>query len=219
LMGFNLPDNFLRPYVASSFSDFWKRWHISLSTWLRDYLYIPLGGNQMKTKLGVYRNLMLTMLLGGLWHGAAWNFVIWGFLHGSYLVLEKLFNTQEIRAGISLRKICKIIIIFHLVLFTWIAFRAETLVDMSAILNAMFNPFFESNSAAAASHSITKGMIIAWAVIALGWLSQIIAEFWNYQTRFLALPIPIKVAVYSLISAAVCIMGSGASRPFIYFKF
>src|SRR5262249_13371342 len=88
LLGFHFPLNFRRPYLASSITDFWRRWHMSLSRWLRDYLYIPLGGNRHGT-LMTYRNLMLTMLLGGLWHGASWNFVIWGGYHGALLSLER----------------------------------------------------------------------------------------------------------------------------------
>lgn len=88
-MGFHRIDNFNLPYNADSFSDLWRRWHLSLSTWLRDYLYVPLGGNRMKTQWGVARNLMLVMLLGGLWHGAAWNFVIWGGMPGAFLLIER----------------------------------------------------------------------------------------------------------------------------------
>ena len=87
-LGFALPENFRCPYGARGFSDFWRRWHITLSSWLRDYLYIPLGGNR-RGRSRVYLNLMLTMLLGGLWHGAAWNFVVWGALHGTYLAVER----------------------------------------------------------------------------------------------------------------------------------
>ncbi len=87
-LGFSLPDNFSFPYAAIGFSDFWQRWHISLSTWLRDYLYIPLGGNR-KGNSRAYANLMVTMLLGGLWHGASWTFVAWGGLHGGYLAAER----------------------------------------------------------------------------------------------------------------------------------
>lgn len=93
LLGVRLPENFKLPYTATSFSDFWKRWHISLSSWLREYLYIPLGGNRV-ADFTTYRNLLITMLLGGLWHGASWNFVIWGFLHGILLALERWFRNS-----------------------------------------------------------------------------------------------------------------------------
>jgi D-alanyl-lipoteichoic acid acyltransferase DltB (MBOAT superfamily) len=94
-LGFTLPDNFRYPYAAIGFSDFWRRWHISLSTWLRDYLYISLGGNR-RGEARTYLNLMLTMLLGGLWHGASWTFVVWGALHGVYLCIERLFKAKQI---------------------------------------------------------------------------------------------------------------------------
>ena len=94
LLGFHFPVNFRRPYLASSITDFWHRWHISLSRWLRDYLYIPLGGNR-HGRLQTYRNLMLTMLLGGLWHGASWNFVVWGGYHGALLSIERMFRRKN----------------------------------------------------------------------------------------------------------------------------
>ena len=94
LLGFHFPVNFRRPYLASSITDFWHRWHISLSRWLRDYLYIPLGGNR-HGRLETYRNLMLTMLLGGLWHGASWNFVVWGGYHGALLSFERMFRGER----------------------------------------------------------------------------------------------------------------------------
>ena len=136
LMGFKLPINFNRPYMATSLTDFWRRWHISLSTWLRDYLYIPLGGNKYGSLL-TYRNLFITMLLGGLWHGAAWNFVIWGGINGIVLALEKLiFGGKKL---LNLECVPKWIILlrwfitFHVIMLCWIFFRSqptETLTTM-----------------------------------------------------------------------------------------
>lgn len=120
LFGITLSDNFRRPYFSSSFSEFWRRWHISLSSWLRDYLYIPLGGNRMG-KILTDRNLMITMLLGGLWHGASFNFIIWGGLHGIYLIVQRFISTHKF--------ILSKVIIFILVTLTWIPFRAITLSD------------------------------------------------------------------------------------------
>ena len=100
LLGYRLTINFEHPYFASGVTEFWRRWHISLSTWLRDYLYISLGGNR-GGKLRTYRNLMLTMVLGGLWHGASWNFVIWGTLHGLALVVEREFSAWRRRLGMT----------------------------------------------------------------------------------------------------------------------
>ena len=130
ILGFKLPVNFNKPYFATSPSDFWKRWHISLSSWLRDYLYIPLGGNKKGTKF-TYANLMIVMVLGGLWHGASWNFIIWGVLHGSYLAVHKILVNKFPRLANNLffkTKSGKIISIFvtqYFVFLAWIAFRVK----------------------------------------------------------------------------------------------
>jgi alginate O-acetyltransferase complex protein AlgI len=139
-LGFSIPENFRYPYAAIGFSDFWKRWHISLSSWLRDYLYIPLGGN-LKGARRTTINLMLTMLLGGLWHGAAWTFVAWGALHGLYLWLEKTcvryFGDSEwtrrglVRVGLGLAT-------FALITLTWVFFRAPDFATSGRILLSMF---------------------------------------------------------------------------------
>src|SRR5687767_11076650 len=99
-LGFTLPENFRFPYAAIGFSDFWRRWHITLSTWLRDYLYIGLGGNR-KGVLRTYGNLMITMLLGGLWHGASWTFVVWGALHGTFLCVERFFRPKGLTENLT----------------------------------------------------------------------------------------------------------------------
>jgi len=135
LFGIELCLNFRQPYLATSVTEFWRRWHISLSAWLRDYLYIPLGGNRKGT-LRTYVNNMLTMLLGGLWHGAAWNFIIWGGLHGCYLAVHKFLlgrrktETQALPEtrilGKRLHKLLCILGTFHLICFAWIFFRAES---------------------------------------------------------------------------------------------
>jgi alginate O-acetyltransferase complex protein AlgI len=131
LFGIDLMRNFNQPYLSSSVTEFWRRWHISLSTWLRDYLYIPLGGNR-HGRLRTYRNLMVTMLLGGLWHGASWTFVAWGGLHALYLAGHKLLLARQglryppSENGLSIARIVKIVVTFHLVTLAWIFFRSET---------------------------------------------------------------------------------------------
>ena len=139
-LGFVLPDNFRFPYAALGFSDFWKRWHISLSTWLRDYLYIPLGGNR-KGKIFTYRNLFLTMILGGLWHGASWTFVIWGLLHGAYLVIERLLVKAFAENHFWKTSLAKIFIgtlTMLAVCIAWVFFRAQSLQQAISIVEAMF---------------------------------------------------------------------------------
>jgi D-alanyl-lipoteichoic acid acyltransferase DltB (MBOAT superfamily) len=125
LFGFEFPVNFTRPYLAWSVTEFWRRWHITLSRWLRDYLYIPLGGNR-GGPWRTYRNLMLTMLLGGLWHGASWNFVIWGGIHGGVLVAERLWRQHKPEHWPALPQWAGIILTFHIVTLAWIFFRSST---------------------------------------------------------------------------------------------
>jgi len=142
LLGFHFMVNFRQPYLATSLQDFWRRWHISLSSWLRDYLYIPLGGNRDGERR-TYRNLMLTMLLGGLWHGAKWTFVVWGGIHGAWLSAERLVGRvfgreEDVQTGFwSPRAWLARIAVFHLVCFTWVFFRAPSLADAVAFLRGL----------------------------------------------------------------------------------
>ena len=135
VFGFNLMVNFRRPYFSSTPSEFWRRWHISLSSWLRDYLYIPLGGNKF-TSFKTYRNLFLTMLIGGLWHGASWNFVLWGAYQGLILIIFRLLNLKPSQSTIS--KILFHISFFHLTMFGWLLFRANSFTLIFQNIKAFF---------------------------------------------------------------------------------
>jgi alginate O-acetyltransferase complex protein AlgI len=140
LLGFHFPINFARPYLAGNIQEFWHRWHISLSRWLRDYLYIPLGGNR-KGEVKTYRNLILTMLLGGLWHGASWNFVIWGGYHGLLLAIGKAFRKfsgETLREYGSRLRLLGVPITFGLVCIGWVFFRAANLHDAVFVVRQMF---------------------------------------------------------------------------------
>ena len=137
LLGFHFPVNFRRPYLAQSITDFWRRWHISLSSWLRDYLYIPLGGNRHGSLL-TYRNLIVTMLLGGLWHGASWNFLIWGGYHGGLLAVERLFLGDRHSEKWTWLYPAKAVLTFCLVLVGWVFFRAADLPQSLHVLHQMF---------------------------------------------------------------------------------
>ncbi|HVX50906.1 MAG TPA: MBOAT family O-acyltransferase, partial [Chitinophagaceae bacterium] len=145
-IGFEINLNFMSPYQSSSITEFWRRWHISLSTWLRDYLYIPLGGNR-KGKFNTYRNLFITMLLGGLWHGASWNFIFWGGLHGAALAIDKWRMTmaKKIKPAFTLPKgfgkALGIIITFHFVCFCWIFFKCETFEKSWVMIGEIFGNF------------------------------------------------------------------------------
>ncbi|MCL4164560.1 UNVERIFIED_CONTAM: hypothetical protein GTU68_024768, partial [Idotea baltica] len=140
IMGFDLMTNFKRPYFASSISDFWHRWHISLSTWFKDYFYIPMGGSRVGISRW-YLNLFLTFLVSGLWHGANWTFVIWGALHGLYIVIENMFKLQ-VKKGQKIsvfNRIIRIFIVFILVDFAWIFFRANNVTDAFYIISNIFD--------------------------------------------------------------------------------
>ena len=138
MLGIYLPDNFRYPYGSIGFSDLWQRWHISLSSWLRDYLYITLGGNKVSVPR-TYINLMLTMLLGGLWHGAAWTFVVWGFLHGSYLIIERVLKKfVKISTKPWAVQVILALITFTLVNISWVFFRADGFENAINILQSMF---------------------------------------------------------------------------------
>jgi alginate O-acetyltransferase complex protein AlgI len=136
LLGVRLPNNFLRPYAAASLVEFWRHWHITLSFWLRDYLYIPLGGNR-NGRVAEIRNILITMVLGGLWHGANWTFVIWGLLHGVGLVLVHL-KSRLLGDRFRLPKFVAVLITFHFVTFAWILFRAPNLHKAGQVMVAPF---------------------------------------------------------------------------------
>jgi D-alanyl-lipoteichoic acid acyltransferase DltB (MBOAT superfamily) len=137
MFGLNLPINFNSPYKSTSITEFWRRWHITLSTFLRDYLYIPLGGNR-NGKYKRYQNLMLTMLLGGLWHGAGWNFIIWGGLHGLYLVINQVFSNFCRKVKIQLPNFIGVLLTMLAVIVAWVFFRAETTQGAFSLLGTMF---------------------------------------------------------------------------------
>ncbi len=136
MMGFKLRENFNMPYISESFTEFWRRWHISLSTWIRDYLYIPLGGNRAKTSR-IYVNLWICFLLSGLWHGANWTFVIWGAYHGLFLALDKLV---WLKMHVHLPKIFRVMITLFLIMLGWVIFRASDFTQMLVFFKALFNP-------------------------------------------------------------------------------
>jgi D-alanyl-lipoteichoic acid acyltransferase DltB (MBOAT superfamily) len=142
IFGFDFGINFDRPYFSRSFSEFWSRWHISLSSWIRDYLYIPLGGNR-GGMLRTIRNLMLTMLLGGLWHGASWTFVVWGALHGTYLVLQRFVAPyyqriiRALRVPASVSNVFLVLLVFHMTCFGWVFFRASSFANAWQMLSGI----------------------------------------------------------------------------------
>ncbi|HNR77855.1 MAG TPA: MBOAT family O-acyltransferase, partial [Parvularculaceae bacterium] len=172
-LGFALPNNFRFPYAAIGFSDFWRRWHISLSTWLRDYLYIPLGGNR-GSETRTYVNLMLTMLLGGLWHGASWTFVAWGGLHGFYLAAERWIRSQSGVQGDpagAWNRFALALATYFLVNITWVFFRAETFEGAARILAGMAGLAAEPAAVLPTVHMVKVAVIVA-GMVAVQWLMR-----------------------------------------------
>ncbi|MCR8924116.1 MBOAT family protein [Dasania sp. GY-MA-18] len=206
LLGLKLPINFNRPYLAQSPSDFWKRWHISLSGWLRDYLYISLGGNK-GSRFFTYRNLMITMLLGGLWHGAAFNFLLWGAFHGLILILTR---NAIIEQSFNLKMIGKIIINFHLIAFSWLLFRVS---DINT-----FNEYIGGLSELSLTSSLSP---LFYLVLSTAIIAHVIPR--NFIERittkdFIALPTLFKSSVYA--GLLLLFVGASIGTPtFIYFQF
>ena len=210
--GFTLPTNFRLPYAALGFSDFWRRWHISLSSWLRDYLYVSLGGNR-SGEWRTYRNLLLTMLIGGLWHGAAWTFVIWGGLHGLYLAAERLVREhlwpRNLRVPAVLR-LSYMLLTLLLVTLAWVFFRAPDAVSALHILALLW-----PSPATASLDPAQKLALLAFAgVVGVQWALR------DTDVKELGMRIPapaLGLALGMLLAAIV--LSPGDSHAFIYFQF
>ncbi|HZN22138.1 MAG TPA: MBOAT family protein [Gaiellaceae bacterium] len=214
LLGFRFPQNFDAPYAATSIADFWRRWHMTLSRWLRDYVYIPLGGNR-GSRLFTYRNLMLTMLIGGLWHGAGWTFVAWGAIHGTALVAERWWTGRPGRVErppTAWRRAAQRFVTFQVVCFAWIFFRADSFADARDVITQLFTAWGEP------SPLVTGGVLVA---IAVGIGSQYLPRRLPLvlMARFSRLPVPAQAAVLSLALLATHAMGPEGVAPFIYFQF
>ena len=209
--GFEFPDNFRYPYAASSFSDFWRRWHKSLSTWLRDYLYIPLGGNRGQT-WQVQCSLFLTMLIGGLWHGASWLFVLWGGIHGIFLSLERALKRPASQPEQSVTPLPAILIVFLLVTLTWIPFRAPDMATAQAILQGLAR--FAGASKLDPFISLPATVAMAGTLI---W--QIRMRHSSLETLF-ARNKPIQnVGLLSGALLLIFLFSGGERHAFIYFQF
>ena len=214
MFGFVFPKNFDSPYRSRSITEFWRRWHLSLSTWLRDYLYIPLGGNRKKAKGAPISTWHMVMLLGGLWHGSSWNFVIWGAIHGGMLAFERKFGGKK-SIYANLPAPVSVLITFVVVCIAWVFFRAATLSDAANYIAAMFG--FGNDHVTA---SLVTGQIITTYHIASLMLALFLAWFgpqtWDF-TRKLTWP---KLALITVLFVTALIMLSATSfSPFIYFIF
>jgi len=218
-LGFVLPINFRSPFAAIGFSDLWQRWHISLSSWLRDYLYIPLGGNR-SGNFKRYRNLMITMLLGGLWHGAAWTFVLWGALHGSYLVLEQLFKQSKFVQNMKPKVWVDFVMwlsTFMAVMLAFVVFRAIDLSQAWDIISAMFS--FTDNSI----NAVTVVKQDTWLLlVCVSFLLMMLSQ-WMMRNRHLSDVVDqshaVIRAVFITFALLLISLSTGNSNAFIYFQF
>lgn len=217
IMGYTLVNNFDRPYLSRSIGEFWRRWHVSLSTWFKDYVYIPLGGNQV-VRWRWYYNLFITFLVSGLWHGADWTFVVWGALHGGYMVWERLSEKprHSLYQSLSLKKVNwlmrvgQVLVTFGLVVVGWIFFRAENMADALQVFKGIF----------ALDLSLNTSMLMAYQ------------GFYNFGLSFLAigllalsyfLPKDLKLrqslVFILMITFLILLFGKGGEASFIYFQF
>jgi alginate O-acetyltransferase complex protein AlgI len=211
LLGYQFPQNFNQPYRALSVQDFWRRWHMTLSSWLRDYLYIPLGGSRGGTGR-TYCNLLITMVLGGLWHGANTTFVIWGTLHGVALVLERMLGITGEGGHRRVPALVSWLITFHFVCLTWVFFRSPTLEGAQAYLGTLL--FGE------AIFSTTVTPLVALMLV-IGALTQLIPNAWfdRLEIAYDRASLALKVAVPFAVIFLVAIAAPGGVPPFIYFQF
>jgi D-alanyl-lipoteichoic acid acyltransferase DltB (MBOAT superfamily) len=218
LLGIELTLNFRQPYLSSDISDFWRRWHIALSSFLRDYLYIPLGGSR-EGAARTHRNLMITMLLGGLWHGASWNFIVWGGLHGVYLSIHRMVGRTR-RAGAERRPhgrrewgvFClKVFVTFHLVCLAWIFFRAEDFGSAVAYLTALGSNWGRCSMTFAGVVAFYLALTL-FVDVPCWWYDQElpVARAWPAWRRGL---------VYATMIGLMSFVGGPIARPFIYFQF
>lgn len=221
LLGFHFPKNFDAPYKSATITEFWRRWHISLSSWLRDYLYISLGGNR-KGRLRTYGNLLLTMLLGGLWHGAAVRFILWGGLHGVALALHKLWLARV--PGAKVRgcemhwwsRTAGIFLTFNLVSLGWLMFRAESMQTVSLMLHQIVENFN-----APMIPQVLAGYAGVFALIGAGYVLHLLPGTVDALARRIVVHAPLVLQVVMAAAMIWCVMQIKSSdiQPFIYFQF
>ena len=212
MLGFVFPKNFDSPYRSRSFTEFWRRWHLSLSTWLRDYLYIPLGGNR-KGRARTYLNLGLVMLLGGLWHGAAWNFVLWGGLHGAFLAAERAAGPERLWRWVPAR--LRTAWIFLLLLLTWVPFRAADFAATGEYYRRLFAFGATAPAAALLPGIVLEPYLVATFALAatVTWLAP---QSWDWTREMRAGKAALALA---LLAVAVVALATQKFNPFIYFIF
>ena len=217
MLGFKLPENFNIPYISQNITEFWRRWHMTLGAWMKEYLYIPLGGNRVDSKVRLYFNLWLVFLISGLWHGASWNFVIWGAFHGLFLILDRLFLIKLLsKTG----KFFSTFFTFFVVLIGWVFFRMNSFHDARIVIRKLFSFHF--------SMSDISYNPEFWVILSLAGLFSFIGAFAfgrQWQHRLYPENTSDKklgwIALLSVLIFVVCLarVTSAGFNPFIYYRF
>lgn len=211
IMNFSLNDNFCRPYFATTITDFWHRWHISLSSWLRDYVYFPLGGSRT-TKVKAYRNILLTFLVSGIWHGANWTFILWGLIHGVIQCFERFLGWNKIQwSGLS--SMCRIAVTFMIVTIAWVLFRANNLNDAFTALRLMFTP---SDFALSMGKTELLFSMIAIIILMIKELKEEANKKYKLLTKLMLVSDKSYIAIMIIV---IGLMGVFDGGKFIYFQF
>jgi alginate O-acetyltransferase complex protein AlgI len=217
LLGFDLMRNFAYPYFSRDMGEFWRRWHISLSTWFRDYVYIPLGGSRSTSRLRHLANVMITFTVSGFWHGSNWTFVVWGFLNGLYYLPVVLSRRHERRAAIvaegrflpTMRELLQLAMTFSLALLAWVFFRADSLTHAFTYLERIFTTtWFEPLQ-------FRRGIPYAVLILGIEWIQR----ERQHALEIDAMPLPVRWAAYYAVAVAMLFFGSTGHVPFIYFQF
>lgn len=226
LLGIHLMVNFRQPYFSQSITEFWRRWHISLSSWLRDYLYIPLGGNRI-SQLATYRNLMLTMLLGGLWHGANWTFIVWGGMHGLYLAVHKMWverggkkneNRHQAKGRYDMSSIAisviKVFCTFHLVTLTWVFFRSDSFTKAAELIRGICR--WQSGKEFIGQWDILRAGVLVLTMLSIDTVESIAEKRDKRSDRS---PV-VRGLAYGVLGVVLLALGGISNEvPFIYFQF
>ena len=214
VLGFELTENFRRPYFAVSVTDFWRRWHISLSTWLKDYVYIPMGGSRC-SKLRNYWNILITFLVSGIWHGANWTFIVWGIWHGIAQIIEKVIGQQKCEYG-WLGKTIKIVITFMLINFAWIFFRMPSLTEACGVIERIFDFSLPMTIYMIPKAEIVISVIVLLMLIVKDCLDEFFPEkyhLFNHRSKV------VRWASYLIVFVIIMMTGVFSADQFIYANF
>lgn len=217
MIGFKFPENFNNPYISQNITEFWRRWHMTLGRWMKDYLYIPLGGSRVDTKRRLYFNLWIVFLISGLWHGSAWNFVVWGAYHGFFLVLDRIFLVRILtRAG----RAVSVLFTYLATLVGWVLFRAESFDQVRFYLKAMFtsqNQLVEQNPGTEFWFFMVVGAFFSFFAMRKGtekWQNRLLSEPVGFRTH-----LGRSILAIFLLFLSIAYITSSGFNPFIYFRF